>query len=124
VNPPRQNLLASFVAAFSGLGALWQGRNARLQCLASLMVVGCGAALGISGGEWCLVLLCCGAVLAAECFNTALEKLADALHPERHPLVGQAKDVAAAGVLLLALASATIGAIVFLPKFILLFHAH
>lgn len=88
------------------------------------MVVGCGAALGISVGEWCLVLLCCGTVLAAECFNTALEKLADALHPERHPLVGQAKDVAAAGVLLLALASAATGAIVFLPKFILLFHAH
>jgi len=54
---------------------------------------------------WGLFTLIIGAVLAAEVFNTAIERLADALHPAQHPLVGMAKDCAAAAVLILSVAS-------------------
>jgi undecaprenol kinase len=49
------------------------------------------------------------AVLAAELFNTALEHIADRLHPELHPAIETAKDCAAAAVLLLAIIAALVG---------------
>ena len=45
----------------------------------------------------------------------AVSDPADAAVPEQHPLVKKAKDVAAAGVLLAAMAAVIIGAVVFLP---------
>jgi undecaprenol kinase len=48
---------------------------------------------------WALVILCSTAVLAAELFNTAIERLADHLHPELHPEIRIVKDCAAAAVL-------------------------
>ncbi len=56
----------------------------------------------------------------AEAFNTALEALADAVHPERHEGVGRAKDVAAGGVLVAAIAAAVIGAAIFGPRILAL----
>jgi undecaprenol kinase len=55
---------------------------------------------------WALVLLACAAVLAAELLNTAIERLADELHPAESEGIRIVKDCAAAGVLL-----ATLGAI-------------
>jgi diacylglycerol kinase (ATP) len=48
---------------------------------------------------WALILLASAMVLVAELINTSLEILADHLHPQHHPAVGLAKDVAAGGVL-------------------------
>jgi len=64
------------------------------------------AALGIlrpSALWWALVLLASAGVIAAELFNTAIEGLADGLHPQDHPAIRSAKDCAAAGVLIAAL---------------------
>jgi diacylglycerol kinase (ATP) len=52
---------------------------------------------------WALVLLASGAVLAAELFNTAIEHLADELHPADSPGIRIVKDCAAAGVLIASL---------------------
>jgi len=54
-------------------------------------------------------------VWVAEAINTALELLADAVNPQPHPLVGQAKDVAAGAVLIAAVAAAGVGLIVLGP---------
>lgn len=63
---------------------------------------------------WALVALTSALVLAAELINTALEQVVDRLHPERHPLIGKAKDCAAGAVLLLSLAAlAVAGALVY-----------
>ncbi len=48
---------------------------------------------------WALISLCAAGVLAAELFNTALERLADHLHPDLHPQIRIVKDCAAAAVL-------------------------
>jgi undecaprenol kinase len=48
-------------------------------------------------------------VLALELVNTALEHLADRLHPERHIAIQRAKDCAAAAVLLASIAAVVIG---------------
>lgn len=51
---------------------------------------------------WALVVLASAGVLAAELFNTAIEHLADHLHPEVHPQIQVVKDCAAAAVLLMS----------------------
>lgn len=59
-----------------------------------------------------LFVLSAGAVLALELVNTALERLADRLHPERHIAIQTAKDCAAGAVLVASIAAVTIGALV------------
>jgi len=58
-----------------------------------------------------LCVLSAGAVLALELVNTALERLADRLHPEIHVAIQTAKDCAAGAVLLASITAATIGTI-------------
>jgi undecaprenol kinase len=56
--------------------------------------------------------MCClsaSIVLALELVNTALEHLADRLHPERHIAIQRAKDCAAGAVLLASIAAVIIG---------------
>jgi undecaprenol kinase len=48
---------------------------------------------------WALVISASASVLAAELFNTAIERLADHLHPELHPEIRIVKDCAAGAVL-------------------------
>ncbi|MEI3261477.1 MAG: diacylglycerol kinase [Flavonifractor plautii] len=48
-------------------------------------------------------------------FNTAIERLVDLVSPERHPIAGQVKDIAAGAVLVCAVAAAIIGGIIFIP---------
>jgi len=52
---------------------------------------------------WALVSLGAAGVLGAELFNTAIEHLADHLHPDLHPEIRIVKDCAAAAVLCAAL---------------------
>jgi undecaprenol kinase len=58
---------------------------------------------------WALLGLASGLVLVAELLNSALETLADHLHPEQHPEVGAAKDMAAAAVLVASAVALLVG---------------
>ncbi len=70
--------------------------------------------------EWMMLLLCIGLVIGAEMLNSALEKICDLVHKDFHPTIKIIKDVSAAAVLWLAIISAIIGIIIFLPKLIAL----
>ena len=108
--------MRSFVHAFRGIAILVASeRNARIHVVAALAVVAAGLRLGVSSAEWCLLVLAIGFVFSAEALNTGIEFVCDALHPEQHPLIGKAKDVAAAGVLLAAISAAVVGAVIFVP---------
>lgn len=50
-------------------------------------------------------------IIAVELLNSALEAVIDRLHPQQHPAIGMAKDMAAAAVLLLVLAGLVVGAL-------------
>lgn len=107
----------SFRWAFCGLGyCLRTQPNARIHAGATLAVVGLGFWLGLAGWEWCAVIGVAGLVWAAELFNTALELMVDLVSPERRPLAGRIKDVAAGAVLAAAIAALAVGAIIFGPK--------
>lgn len=108
--------IKSFGYAFKGIASLLKKEhNAWIHCLAIVVVTSLGFYFHISPTEWCIVLLCFGMVLAAEGFNTAIERLVDLVSPERHPVAGDVKDVAAGAVLICAIAAAIIGCIIFLP---------
>lgn len=107
-------VLRSFGPACAGLAwALKTQRNLQVHALAAVVVLLLGLWLRIAVWEWCAVLLAIGLVTAAELLNTALEVLADRVSREREEPIRRAKDAAAAGVLVAALA---LGLIIFLPK--------
>lgn len=109
--------IQSFKYAFRGLAYLFSSQwNARFHLFAAGMAVLLGYMLNINTSEWCWIVCMIGLVLAGEALNTALEATLDALHPEHHPLVGKAKDVAAGAVLLLAFTAILVGMLIFVPK--------
>ena len=89
--------------------------NARLHVAAAALVALLAGGLRVSAPDWRWLLLCVAAVWAAEAFNTALERLCDRVSLARHPLIRQAKDMAAAAVLLTCLGAVGIGALTLWP---------
>ena len=106
----------SFQFAFRGLRRLFRESNAKIHATATLAVVLAGAAAHLRTEEWALVALSVGFVWVAEAVNTAIELLSDAAVPTRHPLIGEAKDVAACAVLVSSITALIVGAVVFLPR--------
>ena len=89
--------------------------NAWIHATATLIVLAAAFLFHVSATDWCWIILAVSIVWTAEALNTAFEFLADAASPEFHPLVRDAKDVAAGAVLITAIAAAIIGAIIFWP---------
>lgn len=89
--------------------------NAWLHAAATVAVVAAGLLLEIRVSDWCWLILAVTIVWAAEALNTAFELLADAVSPNFHSVVGQAKDVAAGAVLITAVGAVIIGLLVLGP---------
>jgi len=85
-------------------------RNLQIQLIALVLVIAALVVLEPGALWWALVLLASSAVLAAELFNTAVERLADELHPGHSAGIGVAKDCAAAAVLVAALGALAVAA--------------
>jgi diacylglycerol kinase (ATP) len=95
--------------------------NAWIHTVATAMVLVAAFLFQVSAADWCWIILAISIVWTAEALNTAFEFLADRASPEFHPLVRDAKDVAAGAVLVTAIAATVIGAIIFWPHVKLLF---
>ncbi len=108
--PRRHGVGASFGYAFAGLAAAWRTQpNLRIHAVLAVVVVAGGIWVRLAPLGWGIVALAIGLVVTAELFNTALEAVVDLASPQNHPLAKRAKDVAAAGVLLAALAALAAG---------------
>ena len=75
----------------------------------------------ISSSEWMFQSLAIGLVLVAEALNTAVEKVADFVHPDYHEKIGFIKDIAAGAPAFAAVISLVIACIIYIPKFAELF---
>lgn len=114
--------LKSFTFAWKGiLTCAGHEQNITFHLLTAIIVVAAGFCFGISRTEWMVVMLCIGTVIAAELFNSAIERLVDMVSPEWQKIAGEVKDIAAGAVLITAIAAAIVGMIVFLPYVIALF---
>ena len=70
---------------------------------------------GINRMEWMMQILVFGLVLGIEGLNTAVEKIADFVHPDFHQRIGFIKDIAAGAVFFAALTALVIGCIIYFP---------
>ncbi len=89
--------------------------NAWIHAAATGAVVAFGIFCRLDRMEWCVIVIAMMGVWAAEAINTSLEFLCDVASADFHPLVEKAKDVAAAGVLIVAIGAIVIGLLVFGP---------
>lgn len=85
--------------------------------LAVVMII-TGFYFEISREEWIMQILAFGLVLSIESLNTAVEKLADFIHPEFHSKIGFIKDIAAGAVMFAALSAIAVGLLIYVPKFL------
>jgi diacylglycerol kinase len=108
--------LKSFGHAFRGIASLLRyEHNARIHLAILLTVIVAGILLRISLNDWMAILFASGLVFISECFNTAIENLADLITERRNEYIRRAKDIAAAGVMLSAIISVAVGLIIFVP---------
>jgi diacylglycerol kinase len=100
----------------AGRGLRWavsSQANLRVHLAAAALVLVLALLFRFSSLEFVALLLCFAVVIAAELFNTTLEVLIDYAWPEHHPMIGRAKDVAAAAVLVAAIGAAAVGLLLF-----------
>ena len=88
-----------------------------VQSTIALLLIGAGFYFKISREEWMFQTLAIGLVLSIEGLNTAVEKVADFIHPEFHERIGFIKDIAAGAVFFAALTAIAIGCFIYIPKF-------
>ena len=80
-----------------------------------LMVIA-GIYYNITMTEWMFQTLAIGLVLSVEGLNTAVEKIADFIHPNYHEKIGFIKDIAAGAVFFAAMTAIAIGLLIYVPK--------
>ncbi len=108
--------LKSFIFAWKGiLTCAGHEQNITFHIVAAITVIVAGFIFSITHIEWMVVMLCIGTVIAAELFNSAIERLVDLVSPEWQKVAGEVKDIAAGAVLVTAITAAIVGLIVFLP---------
>ena len=89
-------------------------RNLKIHTVSALVAVMLGCYLQLSAHDWMYVIFAIGIVLAAEMFNTAIERLADMVKEGRDSRIGYIKDVAAGAVLFTAVMALTVGIVIIL----------
>jgi diacylglycerol kinase (ATP) len=89
-----------------------------IQFSIAILLVIAGFYFHISREEWMMQTLAVGLVLGIESLNTAVEKIADFIHPEFHERIGFIKDIAAGAVMFTAIASIVVGLLIYVPKFL------
>ena len=116
-----KRLRKSFGYAFKGIDDVIKHEpNMKIHVVVAILVVIMAFILKVSIIDWIILVLLIGVVLAAETINTTIENLVDMYTKEYDEKAKIVKDTAAGTVLILAITSAIIGLIIFIPKIIYL----
>lgn len=89
----------------------------QVQATIGLIMTFAGFYFQISKVEWMLQIFAIGLIMSMEGANTAIEAIADFIHPEFHKKIGLIKDLAAGAVFFAAITAVIIGCIIYIPKF-------
>ena len=112
----------TFLCALRGIKAtIKTEQNFRVDLIIATIVVAMGFILRINFIEWLFCVISIGLVLFAEMMNTAVETVVDLYTREKNELAKKAKDISAGAVLILAINTAIVGCVIFIPKIIALF---
>ena len=108
--------------AFKGTWLLLTTEDSiKAQVGVAIIAIILGITFNISNVEWMIQFLAIGMVLVAEAANTAIEEVADFIHPDYHKKIGLIKDIAAGAPTFAAIFSLIIAGFIYIPKIILLF---
>lgn len=103
--------------SLAGLRAAWRHEAAFRQELAiGLPLI--GLAWWVAPGRWEALWMSVSILLVfvVELLNSAIEALADAVSPEHHPLLGRAKDLGSAAVMVTLIAAILTWAVALWPQ--------
>lgn len=121
VTPRRLTLVArlkSFGYALAGIAFMLKTQhNAWLHGVATIAVIALAVYCDVSASDWRWLIVAMGMVWVGETINTAVEYVCDVVSPDYNHAVKHAKDIAAGGVLIAAVASLVIGVLTFWPYF-------
>lgn len=119
--PTRRRWRDKFAEAANGVRLAVRGESSfRVHLVATAGVVAAAAFLRCDRTEWCLLVGCVGAVLAAEVFNASVETLFHALDDAAKARMTGCLDRAAGAVLVTSATAAVIGTLIFGPKLLAL----
>jgi len=117
----RHSVVRSFKYALEGMMvAIKNEPNLRIHIFFAVLALTLGTFLKLNTLEWLILAFTIFWVISLELLNTVLESIVDLVSPEVKGAAKVAKDVSAACVLLSAILSIVVGALLFLPKIILL----
>ncbi len=113
------NRLKSVGYAFKGMLILIKTEaSIKIQIFIAVVVTIAGFYFEISKTEWMFQIGMIGLVMSIEGMNTAIEYIADFIHPEYHKKIGLIKDVAAGAVFIASVVAVIIALIIYLPKIV------
>jgi diacylglycerol kinase (ATP) len=90
-------------------------QSIQVQLFVSVVVIVAGLYFEITTTEWMFQLLAIGLVLSIEGLNTAIEEIANFVHPDFHNRIGLIKDISAGAVFFAAIIAVIIAAIIYTP---------
>jgi len=96
-------------------------KNFQIHIIFAFVVSVLSIILKIDKIEWLFIIISIFGVLSLELINSALERAVDIATQDIKPLAKQAKDLAAAAVLVYAIMSVIIGIVILGPKMLSLF---
>ncbi|MCG2419027.1 diacylglycerol kinase family protein [Aequorivita sp. F47161] len=110
--------LKAFRYAFKGAFLLLRHEaSIQVQTAIAIVMTITGFYFEISAVEWMFQIFAIGLILSVEGLNTAVEKIADFVHPDFHNKIGFIKDIAAGAVFFAAVTAIIIGCFIYIPKF-------
>ena len=111
------NRFKSVGYAFKGMMILIKTeKSIQLQFAIAIIVTIAGFYYNISTTEWMIQLIMIALVMSIEGANTAIEYIADFIHPEHHPKIGLIKDIGAGAVFIASIIAVIIAGIIYIPK--------
>ena len=111
------NRIKSVGYAFKGLLVLVKTeKSIQIQLAIAIAVTIAGFYFNISTTEWLVQLTMIALVMSIEGANTAIEYIANFIHPEHHPKIGLIKDVGAGAVFIASIIAVIVAGIIYLPK--------
>ncbi len=108
--------LKGCVYAYKGAVTLIKTEDSiKVQLIIAIVVTALGFYLDLTATQWSLQFFAIGLVLTAEGLNSAIEAIADFIHPDFHVKIGHIKDIAAGAVFFAAIIAVIIGLIIYVP---------
>lgn len=111
----KQSFLRSFHCAFMGLKHAHKERNFFIMLFLGIISVIAAFIFDLPELKKMIVVILAMLVIGMELFNSAMERMLDAIIQDHHPKVGEIKDLMAGAVLVFSILSLIIGLWIFLP---------